>query len=187
MAELLFISPSELTETTILGGNVDIDKYTFCILNTQLSVIEPILGTELYDKIVTDVTDATITGDYETLYNEYIKPITKNEAMAQYIEIASYNVNNGGIFKNQPENSEIVDKEEAQFLAGKYHALAQMYVKRFEKWICKNPITEYKHYQDDVNAQRHTKLTAGWHLGATEYESDVIFPNGDTGDYIELE
>ena len=28
MAELLFITPEEMTKTTIIGGNVDIDKYT---------------------------------------------------------------------------------------------------------------------------------------------------------------
>ena len=165
MAELLFIQPSEITQTTILGGNVDIDKYSFCIYDTQITFIEPLLGTELYDKIIADVTATTITGDYETLYDEYVKPITKNEALAKYIEISSYMVNNGGLFKHQPDNAEIVDKDEAQFLAGKYHALAQMYVQRFEKWICKNPLTEYKTSQDDVNASKHMKATGGLYFG----------------------
>lgn len=186
MAELLFIQPSELTKTTILGGNVDPDKYKFCILNAQISVIEPLLGTELYDKIVTDVTADTIIGDYSTLYTEYIKPITKNEALAMYLEIASYTVNNGGIFKHAPEGAEIVDKEEAQYLAGKYHTLAQMYIKRFEKWICKNTLTEYKHYQDEVNASRNVKLTSGWYLGNTDYDDDTPFPTLN-GDFLALE
>ena len=54
MAEFLFIQPTEITSTTIMGGNVDIDKYLFCIADTQISVIEPLLGTELYDKILAD-------------------------------------------------------------------------------------------------------------------------------------
>ena len=33
MATLLFISPAELTQTTIIGGNVDIDKYQMELLN----------------------------------------------------------------------------------------------------------------------------------------------------------
>ena len=164
MAELLFIQPEEITKTTVLGGNVDVDKYMFCIINTQVSVIEPLLGTELYDKIIADVTGATITGLYLTLYNEFVKPITKNEALAEYIEIASYSVSNAGVYKNTPENAEIVDKDEAQYLSSKYHALAQMYVQRFNKWICKNTITEYKLYQDEVNAQK-IKTTSGWYLG----------------------
>ena len=164
MAELLFIQPVEITKTTVLGGNVDIDKYQFCVINAQISVIEPLLGTLLYDKIIADVTAATITGLYLTLYNEFIKPITKNEALAEYVEIASYTLNNGGIFKHAPQDAEIVDKDEAQYLASKYHALAQMYIQRFEKWICKNPLTEYKTYQDEVNAQK-IKVTSGWYFG----------------------
>ena len=170
MAEFLFITPQEMASTTILGGNVDIDKYLFCIANVQLTTIEPLLGTELYDKILTDAENDDLTGLYLTLYNDFVKPITKNESTAQYIEIASYMLTNGGLFKHTGDNIEVVDKQEAQFLAQKYSGLAQMYVKRFEKWICKNPITEYKTYQDDVNADRNIRLTAGWKLNGNTYD-----------------
>lgn len=167
MAELLFIKPSELAETTILGGNVDVDKYTFSILNVQRSVIEPLLGTLLYDKIVLELTNDTLSGLYLTLYEDYIKPITKFESTAEYIEVCSYILNNGGLYKHQPENSEVVNKDEAQFLSNKYHSLAQMYVQRLKKWFCNNKIAEYKTYQDEVNAQMDVKLTGGWFLGET--------------------
>lgn len=165
--ELLFIQPSEITKTTVLGGNVDIDKYQFCIINAQISVIEPLLGTLLYNKIISEITNGTITGFYNTLYVDFIKPITKNEAIAEYIEISSYALNNGGLFKHAPQDAEIVDKDEAQYLSGKYHSLAQMYVQRFEKWICKNSseLPEFKYYQDEVNAQK-VKTTSGWYLGS---------------------
>ena len=164
MADLLFTSPQELASTTILGGNVDIDKYQGCILDAQISVIEPLLGTILYDKIIADVTASTITGLYLVLYNEFVKPITKSSAIADYIEIASYTLNNGGIFKHAPQDAEVVDKDEAQYLSSKYHARAQRQIIRFEKWICKNPLTEYKTYQDEVNAQK-IKVTSGWYFG----------------------
>lgn len=188
MAELLFIQPSEIAQTTILGGNVDVDKYMFNVLNTQISVIEPLLGTELYDYIITNF--ATLSGDYLTLYTDYVKPTTKNEALAQYIEMASYTLNNAGLFKHQPEAAEIVDKEEAQFLAGKYHALAQMYIRRFDKWICKNPLTEYKTYQAEVNASKQMKVTGGWYLGSRDADDGSGLGYGSAGaigDWLELE
>lgn len=164
MAELLFITPQEMTSSTILSGNTDTDKYLFCILNTQLTTIEPLLGTNLYDKIKTDIENNTLTGLYSELYVDFIKPITKNEALAQYIEIASYMVDNGGIYKHTGENLEVVDKQEVQFLAGKYKALAQMYVMRFNKWINKNPLTEYSTCQDEVDAIKDINLNVGWKL-----------------------
>lgn len=166
MAEFLFIQPSELTETTILGGNVDPDKYMFCVAYVQLNVIEPLLGTELYDKILSEAEADTLAGDYLTLYNEYVKPITKHQALAEYLEIASYDVSNGGVFKHQPESSEIVDTKEVYALSNKWHSMAQLFIGRFYKWICKNPLTEYKLSQDDVNASKNIKATGGWYLNS---------------------
>lgn len=164
MAELLFITPNEMTSGTILSGNTDTDKYLFSIVNVQLTTIEPLLGTELYNKIISDIEGIGLSGLYLDLYNDFIKPITKNEALAQYIEIASYMVDNGGIYKRSGENIEVVDKQEVQFLAGKYKSLAQMYVGRFNKWICKNPLIEYKTSQDEVNALKNINLNVGWKL-----------------------
>lgn len=169
MAELLFIEPQEITSTTILGGNVDVDKYLFCIANVQLTIIEPLLGTELYDKIITDKTNDTLAGLYLELYTDFIKPITKNMALSEYIEIASYMVNNGGIYKHTGDNIEVVDKQEVQFLAGKNKNYAQMYIERFNKWICKNSLPEYKTYQDEVNAIKGLDVAVGWYFGKPKY------------------
>ena len=165
MAVKLFISPSQIKQTTILGGNIDVDKYSFCIESTQISVIEPLLGTELFDKIVTDFTANTLAGLYLELFNEFVFPITRDESTAQYLNIAQYNVTNGGIFKHSPDNSEIVDVQEVKSLADLYHNNAQMYILRFNKWICKNTITEYKTYQDEVDADKNMNVRAGWYFG----------------------
>lgn len=170
--ELLFITPQEMANTTVLSGNVDIDKYTFCIANVQITTIEPLLGTELYEKIIDDITDDGLTGLYLELFTKFVKPITKNYAVAKYISIASYILDNGGLYKHTGENIDVVDRQEAQQLAQEYNAMAQMYVQRFEKWICKNNIPEYKRVQDEVNAMLGMNLTAGWKLG-TDNSKDL--------------
>lgn len=162
--EYLLINPTDIAKTTILGGNVDVDKYRYCVYNAQIIVIEALLGTELYNKIITEAEANTLAGLYLDLYTKFVKPILKNEALAEYLEVASYSVTNGGIFKHVPESSNVVEKEEAQYLAQKYHSIAEAYIIRFNKWICKNPLTEYKTYQDEVNATRDLKVTGGWFL-----------------------
>lgn len=162
MAELLFIKPEELTEFTILGGNVDVDKYLPCILNVQLTIIEPMLGENLYNKIVSDIESDTLTGKYKEIFDNYVKPIVKNEATAQYIKIASYVLANAGLLKHQPENTVIVDKQETVYLSQTYSSTAQMYVLRFEKWIGKQGISEWSSSRCGSNGD--TKLTYGWKL-----------------------
>lgn len=162
MAVKLFISPQEIQESTIIGGNVDIDNFNFVVEGVQISIIEPLLGTELYDKIDTEWAANTLAGDYLTLFTEFVQPITKYEATAQYLNIAQYKAENGGVFKNTPDNKEVVGKDEMQSLTQVYHAQAQIFIKRFEKWICLNSLTEYKTSQDEVNAQKDVKVTGGW-------------------------
>lgn len=163
MQELLFITPDELAKTTILGGNVDRDKYTFSILNVQKTVIERLLGTELYDKIINDIENQTLIGLYEELYNNYVKPITKYESCAEYVEVSSFILDNGGLYKHTANNAETATQDETYRISQKYHALAQVYVQRFEKWICRNHLPEYKCHQDEVNASK-IKNTSGWYL-----------------------
>ena len=176
MAEFLFIQPSEMAETTILGGNVDIDKYVFNIANVQISVIEPLLGTELYNVILDGAENNTLTGDYLELYTKFVKPITKHQALAEYVEVSSFMITNGGAFKHAPENAETMDKDEIMLVSQKYSAFADMYVGRFNKWICKHTIPEYKRYQDEVNAM-NIQNKGGWYFGSekpTLYESDEL-------------
>jgi hypothetical protein len=164
MAELLLIDPNTMTDTTILGGNVDFDKYRFCVLDSQVRVLEPLLGTELYQKILTDYEAEELTGLYLEMFNDYIKPILKFTSVANYIEIASYSVDNGGIFKHAPENKEVVPQSEVSTLIQKYNGLCDMYVMRFEKFIQKNTIPEYKNVQDKVNAMPNLRTVMGWKL-----------------------
>lgn len=165
MSELLFITPDEMSATSILGGNVDIDKYVFCIANVQLTVIEPLLGSKLYDKIISSLKGTGLTGDYKIIFDEYIKPITKNSALAEYIEISSYTLGNSGLFKHAPESKEIVQKDEIYALSNKYRALGQMFIQRFEKRMRKLEIEEYNlGYCDDEVSRNSVKLTGGWKL-----------------------
>ena len=167
--EILFITPQEMTATTIMGGNIDTDKYTFCISDVQEKVIQELLGTDLYDKIVEDLeNDIPLVGDYLILFNKFVKPITKFEACADYITISNYNLTNKGLLKNGGTDKEIVPLEEVQILSERYHAKAQMYIRRFDKWICNNPIEEYRTSQDEVNAQKNIMLNPSWNLGNNE-------------------
>jgi hypothetical protein len=161
--EFLLINPAEISRTTILGGNVDIDKYRYCVYNAQIMALEPLLGTELYNKILAEAEANTLSGLYLELYTKFLKHIVKNEALAEYIEVAPYMVTNGGIFKHAPENKEVVDKSEVNILASRYHGFSQVYIQRFNKWILKNILIEYKIFQDEVSAQ-NVKISVGWYL-----------------------
>lgn len=158
--EILLIRPSEITQFTPLGGNVDVDKYLPCILDVQVTVIEPLLGAKLYDKIRTDFENNTLTGDYKVLYDSYLKPILRHQVFAEYVEIGSYSVTNAGIFKHAPADSEVVTKNEVQYLAQTSRTKAQLFIERAEKWLNQNNLPEYSNRCGHTNI----KVSSGWHL-----------------------
>tara|TARA_R110000822_G_scaffold30374_3_gene88537 strand:- start:2627 stop:3130 length:504 start_codon:yes stop_codon:yes gene_type:complete len=165
MPELLLIEPQTIMTNTILSGNVDIDKLLPIIKETQLKTIEELLGSELYDKIISDKENGTLAGKYLILLDEYIKPILINQTVASYILISPYTVGNGGFFKRSYNGVETTDNGEVDRVSQLYNSTAQMYVNRFNKWIVANPLTEYKTYQDEVNAISSINLNNGWHFG----------------------
>ena len=159
--QTLLIRPSEITGFTPLGGNVDIDKYLPCILDVQVTVIEPLLGEKLYDKILVDFEADNLDGNYEILYNEYLKPILRHQVFAEYVEIGSYTVSNAGIYKHAPEDSEVVSKDEVQYLAQIHRSKSQLYIDRAKKWLGKNLISEYRGHGCSGGT---LKTASGWHF-----------------------
>jgi hypothetical protein len=165
MAIFLFTSQSELTSQTILGANVDPNRYIFSIEKVQLVSVQPLLGSELYDLIYAGAEANTLTGDYLTIYNDYVKPIIKNLALAEYVSISNMRMANGGIFKRSPEGSEIVEKDEIDFFAQKYLSVAQFHIDNFVKFMSNNSIPEYKSSQTYINAEQNIDVFGGWFFG----------------------
>ena len=70
----LFISATRLKKDTALGGSVDDNLIMPYILLAQDMNILPVLGTDLYDKLKSEVQAGTLAGAYKTLMETYIQP-----------------------------------------------------------------------------------------------------------------
>ena len=68
----LFISATKLKKDTALSGSVDDNMIHPYILNSQTKEIFPYLGTDLYNKLISDIA-GTPSGVYKTLLDDYIQ------------------------------------------------------------------------------------------------------------------
>jgi hypothetical protein len=98
MAKGLMISRNDLVKYTSLSGNIDTDKFIQYVLIAQEITVQQLLGTDLYEKIQTDIEGTSLSGDYLTLVNDYIKPVLIHAAAVQYIPFASYTFREQGCF-----------------------------------------------------------------------------------------
>ena len=149
---LLLLAFASCSFTTKKFSNPDKDKLL-------VQIITFVLEQGHFDPIAMD------DGFSEELFNDYIKEITKYEATADYVAISPYTLSNNGLFKNSPENVEVVGIKEVEALSNRYSSIAQTFVNRFEKWIGlnKNNIPEYKLNQDGVNAE-NININNGWYF-----------------------
>lgn len=135
MATVLFITPKDLKNNTILNGNVDTDMFIQFVKIAQQMHVQNYLGTQLYNTITTKIQTSTLTGDYLNLVIDYVQPMLIHFAMVDYLPFANYQIRNGGVFKHRSENSESTTKDELDILTQKHRSFADFYAKRFVDYM----------------------------------------------------
>ncbi len=65
--DALRLSPADLKNNSVMSDNIDYKMLGQLIDDVQEQRIHPILGTELYTRLKTDVTNNTLAGNYLTL------------------------------------------------------------------------------------------------------------------------
>jgi hypothetical protein len=162
----LFITLDELKRKSIFDGNLDTDKLIQFVEVAQDTNIQMQLGTKLYDKIQADIIANSLTGDYLSLVNTYIKPMLIWYSQVAYIPFAAYQISNGGIFKHNSENSTSVEPDEINMLVNKAKDTAEFYTERFIQYMNfnSNLFPEFITNQDEgMYPERDINYT-GWVL-----------------------
>ena len=162
----LFITLKELKRKSIFDGNLDADKIVQFIEVAQDTEIQTYLGSKLYEKLQADIIANTLTGNYKTLVDDYIKQMLVGYTQAAYIPYAAYQISNGGIYKHNSENSTSVDQSEINSLASHATETAEFYTQRFMNHMNYNSslYPEYISNQDDgMYPERDVNFT-GWVL-----------------------
>lgn len=166
MAEALLISRQDVVKFTALNGNVDTDKFIQFVKIAQDVHIQSILGTDLLNRLKSDVTSNTLANPYLSLLTTYVKPMLIHWAMVEYLPFAAYTIANKGVFKHQSENSQVVEKNEVDFLVEKQRQIATHYTTRFTDYICFNT-NLFPEYNSNSNGDMYPKTDTnftGWIL-----------------------
>ena len=161
MATALFIKREDLVRNTAIGGNVDTDKFIPFIKIAPEIHLQNYTGTQLYDKISTDIINSTLVNPYLALVNDYLQPMLIHYAMVEYLPFAAYTIGNGGVFKHTSENSTSADKLEVDYLVGKARDLAKYYTDRFITYMSYNQAT-FPEYNANNNADVYPDTDANF-------------------------
>ena len=154
MATALLITRDDIVKLTALGGNVDIDKFIQFVLIAQDIHLQNYLGTQLLEKIQSDILANTLSGNYQILVEKYLKAMLIHWAMVEYLPFAAYTIANAGVYKHTSENSVNVEKNEVDFLIEKERSIAKNYTERFLDYISFNQDL-FPEYNDNSNGDMY--------------------------------
>ena len=156
----LLLKSNDVTRLTTLSGGIDLDKLTPFIYTAQKNEIRRILGYNLYNKILDDFENDALTGEYKIIYDEFISDMLVYFTVADFINMGAYQITNGGIFKHNPENAEVVDLSEIKSLSGQYKSLGNAIELLFKDYMNGVDVPEY------INTCKSSKSSFGfnWYL-----------------------
>lgn len=110
MQNTLLISEAKLKAFTDINNNLDVALIKSTIREAQIVHITRLLGTKLYDKILSDVDNNTLSGNYKTLVDDYVQDALIYWSYYESLEAIYLRPRNNGLLQPQGgDNSLSVD------------------------------------------------------------------------------
>jgi hypothetical protein len=94
--KILLITPETLRQNTVVNDNTD-EKVLFKSIRTaEDKFIRPLVGSNLYNTLLAQVTGNTLAGYYKTLMDDYLIPCLFEYAVLEYLPWAAFKIKDKG-------------------------------------------------------------------------------------------
>lgn len=137
-AEVLLIDKAYLVKYTGLNNAIDDNFVRASMYAAQDGPIEDALGSALLRKIKEDSVDASISGAYETLRDDYINKALAHWTHWHLLPMLYVKQDNGNLVKRISADTESVTLEEFNILREEVRKRALSYTDRMNKYISAN-------------------------------------------------
>jgi hypothetical protein len=181
MPDVLIMTEQYLKENGVINGNSDMGIITPTIVLVQDKYIHPILGTDLYTEIETQINSSTVgTRDQvssanQTLLDKYILKTMLWYILMEATPLFKYRYMNKGVMVKSSDNSSAADLSEIQYNMNRWQQDAEMYAERTTKFLKANTTTYPLYLQnndcDDIRPNK-TNYTSSIYLPSSEWDDD---------------
>ena len=135
---VLFISEDTIKKSTTINGNVDVELLLPYIKVAQDIHVQQVLGTDLYDKIQSEISGSSLAGAYKTLVDTYIQPVLIHYSLYECLPFLSYKIMNKDIVRKLSETSTGATLEDIKYLRNVVLNTAEFYTKRLVDYLRHN-------------------------------------------------
>jgi hypothetical protein len=137
--QILFINSDYIKRNTNLNNSVQDDMLDPSIVVAQDKYVQQYLGTDLYNKLRSDIAASTLTGNYITLMNDHVVRVSLWWTMVEVLPNIQSQVDNGGIVNRTSEDSEASSAQQVYTLRSMARDNAEFYTKRMVDYLYDNP------------------------------------------------
>ena len=136
MTDVLLISWTKVKQYTDVNNSLDADLIKNAIREAQDIDLQRIIGTLLYNKLISEVQADTLTGAYKTLVDSYIQDMLLYAAYYNVLENTFIRTRNNGLLTPQGgENSASVDKSTYEMKRQSVRNKFEYYADRLSKYL----------------------------------------------------
>lgn len=160
---------------SMLDINCDEAKSKLAIWEAQQIYIMPLISTALYNKILNDVKNDTLSGYYLTLYQDYIVNTLvyyTNYMVAPHLK---FNWASRGIEVKNGENSNSVDDTQLVKLRSEEKNKAEFFAQRLNDYLNAN-LAQFPELNQNNTADKrprnNSSYTVPMYLGCDDYENE---------------
>ena len=138
MADVLLINADYLKRYTKLNGSVeDVFIYPSVIVAQEMH-LQTYLGSNLYEKIISDVEGGTITGVYQTLLDDYIRRAAAWWVVLELIPNLYTKIDNGGLMIRVSEDTTPISQRDFVRELDNARNKAHFYTDKMIRYLCAN-------------------------------------------------
>ena len=148
----LYISATRLKKDTALGGSVDDNLIMPYILLAQDMYILPILGTDLDNKLKSEIQAGTLAGAYKTLIEDYLQKALVQFAFAELAPFMRLRfVNNAIVVMGATDQSSSASYDDIKQLMDRAKDAAEFYRERTIDYL-RNNTSSFSEYSSNTGA-----------------------------------
>ena len=172
---VLFISEDTIKKSTTINGNVDVELLLPYIKVAQDLHVHPLLGTDLYDKIQSDISGSSLAGNYQNLVDVYIQPVLIHYSLYECLPFLSYKIMNKDIVRKISETSTAAPLEDIIYLRDITKNTAEFYAKRMVDYLRNNTdlFAEYNTNTDEDMSPSQEAYFSGMNLATPQKRTGI--------------
>jgi len=166
--KIYFVSVNDLKENTTISYAVEDKLLENAIYDAGRISIEPILGTDLFNKIETEIGADTISGVYQTLLDDYIYYAIIKAAEARSLLYLYAKIREKGIITKDDQGASTVDITVLNKMRDEISSDYAYYANRLTEYLCHNS-SDYPEYstntEDELRPNKDNNYFVGLYLG----------------------